>query len=81
MEYCPLDRMRWQTFTGLAGHRHLTDTRTIWAFKELLAEDGGAEALFEIVGEQLAAAGLKARGLLTPLLSPSPRPTPGHSRL
>ena len=29
---------------------------------ELLAKEGGAEALFEIVGEQLAAAGLKARG-------------------
>ena len=62
MEYCLLDRMSWQTFTGLAGHRHLPDARTIWAFKELLAKSGGAEALFEIVGEQLAAAGLKARG-------------------
>lgn len=62
MEYCLLDRMSWQIFTGLAGHRHLPDARTIWAFKELLAKGGGAEALFEIVGEQLAAAGLKARG-------------------
>lgn len=62
MEYCLLDRMSWQTFTGLAGHRHLPDARTIWAFKELLAKGGGAEALFEIVGEQLAAVGLKARG-------------------
>ena len=62
MEYCLLDRMSWQTFTGLTGHRHLPDARTIWAFKELLAKGGGAEALFEIVGEQLAAAGLKARG-------------------
>ena len=62
MEYCLLDRMSWQSFTGLARHRHLPDTRTIWAFMELLAKEGGAEALFEIVGEQLAAAGLKARG-------------------
>ena len=62
MEYCLLDRMSWQSFTGLAGHRHLPDARTIWAFKELLAKEGGAEALFDIVGEQLAAAGLKARG-------------------
>ncbi len=62
MEYCLLDRMSWQTFTGLAGHRHLPDARTIWAFKELLAKGGGAEALFEIVGQQLAAAGFKARG-------------------
>ena len=62
MEYCLLDRMSWQTFTGLTGHRHLPDARTIWAFKELLAREGGADALFEVVGEQLAAAGLKARG-------------------
>jgi len=62
MEYCLLDRMSWQTFTGLTGHRHLPDARTIWAFKELLAKEGGAEALFDIVGEQLTAAGLKARG-------------------
>ena len=32
------------------------------AFKELLAKEGGAEAFFETVGEQQAAAGLKARG-------------------
>ena len=62
MEYCLLDRMSWQTFTGLVGHRHLPDARTIWAFKELLAREGGAEALFAVVGAQLAAAGLKARG-------------------
>jgi transposase, IS5 family len=62
MAYCLLDRMSWQTFTGLTGHRHLPDARTIWAFKNLLAQEGGAEALFKIVGEQLAAAGLKARG-------------------
>lgn len=62
MEYCLLDRMSWQTFTGLAGHRQLPDARTIWAFKNLLAQGGGAEALFEIVGQQLAQAGLQARG-------------------
>lgn len=62
MEYCLLDRMSWQTFTGLAGHRQLPDARTIWAFKNLLAQEGGAEALFDVVGQQLAAAGLEARG-------------------
>lgn len=62
MEYCLVDRTSWQIFTGLTGHRHVPDARTIWAFKELLAQEGGAEALFEIVGEQLAAAGWKARG-------------------
>lgn len=62
MEYCLVDRTSWQIFTGLTGHRHLPDARTIWAFKEMLAREGGAEALFEIVGEQLEAAGWKARG-------------------
>jgi IS5 family transposase len=62
MEYCLLDRMSWQRFTGLVGHRHLPDARTIWAFKEQLAKGGGAQALFDIIGQQLAAAGLKARG-------------------
>lgn len=62
MEYCLVDHMSWQTFTGLTGHRQLPDARTIWAFKNLLAQEGGAEALFEVVGEQLAAAGLHARG-------------------
>ncbi len=62
MEYALLDRSSWQRFTGLADHRDLPDARTIWAFKELLAQGGGATALFEIVGQQLAAAGLEARG-------------------
>ena len=57
-----MDRMSWQTCTRLSGHRHLSDARTIWAFKEQLAKEGGAEALFEIVCEQLDAAGLNERG-------------------
>lgn len=62
MEYALLDRTSWQRFTGLAGYRDLPDARTIWAFKEQLARGGGAEALFEFVGEQLAQAGLQAQG-------------------
>ena len=62
MEYALLDRASWQRFTGLADYRDLPDARTIWAFKEQLAKGGGATALFEIVGEQLAQAGLQAQG-------------------
>ena len=62
MEYALLDRASWQRFTGLADHRDLPDARTIWAFKEQLAKGGGATALFEVVGQQLAQAGLQAQG-------------------
>ncbi len=62
MEYALLDRLSWQRFVGLADARDLPDAKTIWAFKELIAQGGGATLLFEIVGEQLARAGLKAKG-------------------
>ena len=62
MEYALLDRLSWQQFVGLAHARDLPDAKTIWAFKELIAQGGGATLLFEIVGEQLARAGLKAKG-------------------
>jgi len=62
MEYALLDRGSWQRFVGLAYARDLPDARTIWAFKELLAQGGGATALFDAVGQQLADAGLKAQG-------------------
>ena len=62
MEYALLDRASWQRFVGLAHARDLPDARTLWAFKELLAQGGGAKALFDIVGAQLAQAGLQAQG-------------------
>jgi transposase, IS5 family len=62
MEYALLDRLSWQRFVGLAHARDLPDARTLWVFKELIAQGGGATVLFEIVGEQLARAGLKAKG-------------------
>ena len=66
MEYCLLDRMSWQRFVGLDGHRHLPDARTIWKFKELLAkgneQGSGAQALFDIVHTQIERAGFKASG-------------------
>lgn len=62
MEYALLDRVSWQHFVGLAGARDLPDARTLWAFKEQLAQGGGAKALFHSVGQQLAQARLQARG-------------------
>ncbi|MBL0125328.1 MAG: transposase [Betaproteobacteria bacterium] len=50
-----MDPTSWQIFTGLTGHRHLPDARTIWAFKEMLAREGGAEAVLEMP---------KAKGLI-----------------
>ncbi len=62
MEYALLDRVSWQHFVGLAHVRDLLDARTLWAFKEQLTQGGGAMALFEVVGQQLAHPGLQARG-------------------
>jgi len=62
MEYALLDRLSRQRFVGLAHGRDLPDAKTLWAFQELIAQGGGATRLFEIVGEQLARAGLKAKG-------------------
>lgn len=62
MEYALLDRMSWQHFIGLTHARDLPDARTIWAFKNQLAQVGGAATLFADVQRQLAMAGLIAKG-------------------
>ena len=62
MEYALLDRISWQRFIGMEQRRDLPDARTIWAFKDLIAKEDGADVLFKIVGEQLAQAGLQATG-------------------
>jgi IS5 family transposase len=62
MEYALLDRLSWQRFVGMADARDLPDARTLWAFKNLIAGGGGAEALFTEVSHQLGQAGLTAKG-------------------
>jgi transposase, IS5 family len=62
MEYALLDRLSWQRFIGMPDARDLPDARTLWAFKNLIAGGGGADALFAEVGHQLARAGLTAKG-------------------
>lgn len=61
-EYALLDRLSWQQFAGLEHARDLPDARTLWAFKNQLAQAGGAAALFAEVQRQLTAAGLIAKG-------------------
>ena len=62
MEYALLDRTSWQQFVGLVEFRDLPDARTLWAFKNQLAQAGGAVVLFADVQRQLAMAGLIAKG-------------------
>jgi transposase, IS5 family len=62
MEYALLDRLSWQRFIGMAEARDLPDARTLWAFKNLIAGGGGADALFSEVSHQLAQAGFGAKG-------------------
>ena len=75
MEYALLDRASWQTFIGLAEARDLPDARTIWAFKNQLAQAGGSAKLFADVERQLASAGLIAKGgqMIDATIVPAPR--------
>jgi IS5 family transposase len=62
MEYALLDRSSWQRFVGLQNALDLPDARTLWLFKDKLANSSGATDLFGQVQRQLATAGLAARG-------------------
>ena len=75
MEYALLDRASWQTFIGLAEARDLPDARTIWAFKNQLAQAGGGAKLFADVERQLASAGRIAKGgqMIDATIVPAPR--------
>lgn len=61
-EYALLDRDSWQRFIGMAEARELPDARTIWRFKNELAQAKTSTALFDDVQRQLNAAGLHATG-------------------
>lgn len=74
-EYSLLDRRSWQQFIGLQDARDLPDARTIWYFKNQLADAGGAEALFAAVQAQLTHAGYHAQGgqMIDATIVPSPK--------
>jgi len=62
-EYQVLDRTSFQHFCRLAGELHIPDARTLWCFKQHLAQGGlGGRALFEAVSQQLQAHGYIPRG-------------------
>ncbi|WAC71383.1 IS5 family transposase [Roseateles sp. SL47] len=62
-EYQVLDRMSFQHFCRLAGELHIPDARTLWRFKQQLAQGGlGGKAIFEAVSQQLQAHGYIPRG-------------------
>ena len=74
-EYALLDRGSWQRFIELADARDLPDARTLWHFKNQLAQTGSAADLFAAVQTQLNAAGLIAKGgqMIDATIVPSPR--------
>lgn len=62
-EYQVLDRMSFQHFCRLAGELHIPDARTLWRFKQQLAQGGlGGRAIFDAVSQQLQAHGYIPRG-------------------
>ena len=74
-EYALLDRGSWQRFIGMADARDLPDARTIWHFKNQLAQSGSVSELFAQVQAQLNAAGLVAKGgqMIDATIVPSPK--------
>lgn len=62
-EYQVLDRMSFQRFCRLDGALNVPDARTLWRFKQRLAEKGvGGQTIFEEVGRELQRRGYIARG-------------------
>jgi IS5 family transposase len=74
MEYQLLDRHTFQKFCGLENSSSIPDEKTIWFFKERINKEGGAEALFSAVNQQIEQQGYLARGgqLLDASLIPAP---------
>jgi len=62
MEYQIRDRLSFMRFLGLALHQRIPDAKTIWLFRETLAQAGVVEMLFTQFETYLAAQGLQARG-------------------
>lgn len=62
-EYQVLDRMSFQHFCRLDGALHIPDARTLWSFKQRVAQGGlGGRAIFEAVSQQLQRHGYIPRG-------------------
>ena len=62
-EHQILDRLSFQRFCRLDGALHIPDARTLWAFRQRLAQGGlGGKAIFETLSQQLQQHGLIPRG-------------------
>jgi transposase, IS5 family len=74
-EYALLDRGSWQRFIGMTDALNLPDARTIWHFKNQLAQTKTSTALFADVQRQLNAAGLEAKGgqMIDATIVPAPK--------
>jgi len=75
MEYQIRDRLSFMRFLGLDLHQRIPDAKTIWLFRETLAQAGVVETLFKQFDTYLASQGLQARGgqLIDALLIPVPK--------
>ncbi len=62
MEYQIRDRLSFMRFLGLDLHQRIPDAKTIWLFRETLAQAGVVETLFTQFDTYLAQHGLQARG-------------------
>lgn len=62
MEYQIRDRLSFMRFLGLDLHQRILNAKTIWLFREMLAQAGVVEMLFTQLDTYLAKHGLQARG-------------------
>lgn len=74
-EYQIRDRLSFMRFLGLDLHQRIPDAKTIWLFRETLAQAGVVETLFKQFDTYLASQGLQARGgqLIDASLIPVPK--------
>ncbi|GJL52252.1 IS5 family transposase [Candidatus Nitrospira salsa] len=74
-EYQLRDRLSFMRFLGLDLHQRIPDAKTIWLFRETLAQAGVVDTLFAQFDTYLAGQGLQARGgqLLDASLIPVPK--------
>ena len=74
-EYQIRDRLSFMRFLGLDLHQRIPDAKTIWLFRETLAQAGVVETLFTQFDTYLAEQGLQARGgqLIDASLIPVPK--------
>ncbi len=75
MEYQIRDRLSFMRFLGLDLHQRIPDAKTIWLFRETLAQAGVVDTLFRQFDTYLAGQGLQARGgqLIDASLVPVPK--------